>query len=92
VIALEDSTFECNGTPEGGLILAQNNVNAFKIKLHEFQYDIDAATFLDIEALPIGRFPFTFKGVTRYGWIEELQYNNWTGRAKIKLITEDATT
>lgn len=91
VIALADSTFECNGTPEGGLILAQNNINAFKVKLHEFEYDIDAATFREIEALPIGRFPLIFHGETRYGWIEELQYNNWTGRAKIKLITEDGT-
>ena len=91
VIALSDSTFECNGTPDGALILAQPDPQAYKIRLHEFEYDINAADFRTIQAIPIGVCEFTKDGVTRRGWIDSLQYNNWTGRATIKLISQNAT-
>lgn len=91
VIALEDSYFECNGTPEGGLILTQPDPSAYRVRQHEFEHDISATDFATLQGLPIGRFEFIKDGVSRFGWIEELVYNNWTTRAKIKLITQDAT-
>jgi len=89
--ALSDSTFICNGTPDGGIILAEPDLALYKVKLHEFQYDISPEDFRSILALPIGSFNLIKDGVTRETWIEELSYNNWTGRANIKLISNDAT-
>jgi len=88
---MADSTFECNGTPDGGLILAPPDPTAYKIRLHEFDYDLTTEQFRLINATPIGQFEFIKGDITRIGWIEELQYNNWTGRTKVKLISQDAT-
>lgn len=91
VIADENSTYECNGTPTGGIVLADPDPSVYKVRLHEFKYDISASDFRSIQALPLGLFTFIKDGVSRNGYIEELQYNNWTTVANVKLITNDAT-
>jgi hypothetical protein len=89
--ALSESYFECNGTPDGALVLAEPDLALYKIKLHEFEYDLTATEFRTIQALPIGSFEFIKDGASRSGWIEQLTHNNWTGRTQIKLISQDAT-
>lgn len=91
LIAAEDSTFECNGTPDGGLVLGSPDLNGYKVRLHEFEYDITATQFNDILTNPIGQFTFEKDGIIRTGWIEELSHNHQTGRTKVKLISNDAT-
>lgn len=91
IYALEDSYFECNGTPDGGLLLAQPDLTAYKVRLHEFEYDVTMDEFQQILTNPIGQFEFEKDGLVRTGWIEELSHNNQTGRTKVKLISNDAT-
>lgn len=92
IVYLEaDSYFECNGTPDGALVLASPDPEAYKVKLHEFEYDISAEDFRTIQALPIGSFEFIKDGVTRSGFIEEMKHSNWTGRTQIKLISNALT-
>lgn len=91
LIALEDSTFECNGTPEGAIIPAQPDPTLYKAKLSEFDYPISETDFRAIAATPLGSFEFIKDGISRIGWIEMLQHAHQTGQTKIKLITQDAT-
>lgn len=91
-IALEDSFFECNGTPEGALVPAQPDATLFKSKLLEFEYDLTTEQFRDIVAFPIGSFEIIKDSISRIGWIEELKHNHQSGLTTIKLITQDATT
>jgi hypothetical protein len=92
IIAYEDSTFECNGTPDGGLVIAPYDPELYVVKQHEFEYDISAGEFQSIAAMPLGAFLVTKDGLTRTTWIEEMQYNNWTGKTRLKMISKDATT
>lgn len=92
VIALSDSYFECNGTPEGGLVLAQPDPELYKAKQLSFEHDLTQTEIRQIIATPIGRFEILKDEISRHGWIEEMQINNWTGRSKVKLITNNATT
>jgi hypothetical protein len=85
------SFFECNGTPDGGVSITSGNTSIKKL-IHEFEYFINETDWRTIEANITSYFPFEKDGVTRLGWIEELNHNNWTGRTKVKLITENATT
>lgn len=91
ILAQPSSFFECNGTPEGGLTLAQPNMDLYKDKQLEFEYHIPADEFQSVLAMPIGRFELIKHDVTRRGWIEEMVYNNWTGLTRIKLISSNAT-
>ena len=91
VYALEDSTFVCNGTPDAALILAPFDGQAYKSRLHEFEYNISSSDFRTIQLLPIGMVSLIKDEAERLCWIEQLSYNNWTGRANIKLISQDAT-
>lgn len=91
IFALEDSYFECNGTPSGGISLTANDPDGYKILQHSFIDDITVEDFQQVLANPIGLFPFEKDGITRNGWIDELQHENFTGRTQIKLITSDAT-
>lgn len=88
----EISYFECNGTPEGGVTLAANTSDNYRIINHEFQYLIPPLDWQNIVANPIGLFPFEKGGVTRYGWIDEIKRNDQTGMCTIKLIASNATT
>jgi len=87
IIANDDSTFECNGTPDGQMIIAQPDLSVYKSRLHEFDWHLSESEFLQIIANPIASFTFIKDGVSRTGWIEDLQHNNWTGQTKIKLIS-----
>lgn len=91
ILAQPSSFFECNGTPEGGLTLAQPNTDLYKDKQYEFEYHIAADDFQSLLVMPIGRFELIKHDISRWGWIEELVYNNWTGIARIKLISSNAT-
>lgn len=91
IYLLEDSYFECNGTPDGEIVVASNDPDLYKVLQHQFTYDIPVSDFQNILANPIGLFPFEKDGVTRNGWIEEMIHNNFTGRTQVKLITSDAT-
>lgn len=91
LLAQATSFFECNGTPEGGLTLAQPSRDLYKDKQYDFIYHIPADDFQTIKATPIGRFELVKHEVSRWGWIEELTYNDWTGAARVKLISQDAT-
>lgn len=86
------SFFECNGTPEGAVVLAANQSDNYRILQHEFQYLIPALDWQNIVTNPIGLFPFEKGGVTRYGWIDEIKRNDQTGMCTIKLIASNATT
>lgn len=92
IIALDTSTFQCNGTPDAGLILAQPNAALYKVKVHDFEYDLSMSEFRTIQAVPIGSFTFIKNEIIGTGWLEEFQFSNWTGKSKVKLITQDATT
>lgn len=86
------SFFECNGTPEGAVVLAANQSDNYRILQHEFQYHIPIDDWVNIVANPIGLFPFEKGGVTRFGWIDEIRRNDQTGACTIKLISSNATT
>jgi len=91
LVLLSTSFFECNGTPEGGVSITAGNTTVKKY-LHEFNVDVDQTDFLTIKSNPTGMIAFEKDGVTRYGWIESMQHNDWTGQTNIKLITSNATT
>ena len=91
IYLLEDSYFECNGTPDGVTVIANNDPELYKVLQHQFQYNIAVSDFQRILANPIGLFPFEKDGVTRNGWIESMTHNNFTGRTNVTLITSDAT-
>jgi len=70
----------------------------YKITKYEFQLPVSADDFRFLVANPTGLQTFTkwseilkeFK--ERRAWIDEIKYNNWTGLASIKLVTNDAIT
>ncbi len=86
---LWDSYLECNGTPDSGINIASGNPDIKKY-IYEFNYAISQSDFLNMLNNLTGLFSFEKDGVTRFGWIQNLSYNNWTGQSKIKLITNDA--
>lgn len=90
VINLSSSIFECNGTPDGSAVVSQPALDLFKSKVSEFMHDITPTDFRKILNLPTGSFQVVKDGATRTGWVDEIKYNNWTGRASIKLISSDA--
>jgi len=91
VVLLEASYFECNGTPEGGIVLSGNDTEYYKPYQHEFIYDVDETTWLTMTANPIGGIRFTKDGVVYLGHVEQIQHDNWTGRTSFKVITTNAT-
>ena len=86
------SFFECNGTPDGAVVLAANTSDNYRILQHEFTASIPDQTWQTIIANPTGLFPFEKDGVTRFGWIEEMRRNDQTGFTTIKLTSSNATT
>ena len=85
------SFFECNGTPDGGISITSGNGLIKKIE-YDFVYDITQDDFLMIKSNPLCKLSFEKDGITRFGWIKSIQYNNWTGLTNIKLITNNALT
>jgi hypothetical protein len=86
-----DSYLECNGTPDSGINIASGNPDVKKY-LFEFKYNISQSDFLNIKNNLTQLFAFKKDRITRYGWIYDLQRNDWTGESTIKLITNDAIT
>lgn len=91
VVALANSSFVCNGTPVGGLILASSDPEAFKIKQMAFEYNLTATQWRTIMTTPLGRFRLIKHGVTYLGWVEEFKINNQNGHSLIKLIMNNAS-
>jgi len=89
--ALETSTFECNGTPDGGLELSPNSPELYKSKIYEFDYPLTATEIRAIKLLPTGAMELIKDGQSIIGWVDELQINDWTGLSQIKIRTQDAT-
>lgn len=85
------SFFECNGTPDGQSTVTSSADNLRKLR-YEFEYYIPESDWRTILATPIGQIGFEKDGITRYGWIDEMQHDNQTGRTLIKLITNNAIT
>jgi hypothetical protein len=84
----ENSYFECNGTPDGGVNVASNDPSTFAINVYEFEYPISVRDFEALKANPVGSFDFEKDGVTRSGWIKSLKRNDKTGLAQISLLTK----
>lgn len=85
------SFFEANGTPEGGISITAGN-RAIKKLLHEFEEHISASNWRTIQANPTLCYEFKKDDIVRKGWIEDVSHDNNTGRTKVKLISQDATT
>ena len=85
------SYFECNGTPTGGITITQGN-SLIRKYIYDFDYYLDQTDWINISTNLTKQYAFEKDGVTRYGWIETIKYNNWTGQSQIKLITNNATT
>ena len=87
IYAAADSTFKCTGSPDGGGVNIENDPALYKNKVFSFEYEIPQTDFDAIKKNPIGLFAFEKDGITRYGWIDTMQRNDWTGLTNIKLIT-----
>jgi len=85
------SFFECNGTPTGGLTPATGSRQSKKY-FYEFDYEIPLSDWLTLTQNTTKMITFEKDGVTRYGWIENIKHDDWTGVSTIKLITNNATT
>ncbi len=91
-VAFQDTSyFSCNGTPDSGIVITNGNNNIRKY-LYEFQYDISQTDFNLIRSQPAQVISFEKDGLTRFGWIDTMQRNDWTGMTNIKLITNNALT
>lgn len=86
--------FQCVGSPDtsnnGGNGIAGNNYS--KKYTYEFDYEIPASDYIFILNNINKRILFEKDGITRYGWIESIKRNDWTGISQIKLITSNAAT
>lgn len=91
VYARADSTFLCNGSPDGGGITIENDPRLYKDKEYEFSFNIPVKDWQNIKLNPTGMFRFEKDGVVRFGWIQSMRHNDFTGETQIKLITQDAT-
>lgn len=87
----ETSNFQCNGTPDGGISITSGNRNIKKY-IYEFQYELNETDFNLIRSNPAQLLGFDKDGVTRYGWIDTIKRDDWTGVSNIKLITNNAIT
>jgi len=86
--------FTCTGTPDtstnGGNGIAGNNES--KKYIYDFEFEIPASDYINILNNINKRISFEKDGITRYGWIENIKRNDWTGISQIKLITSNAAT
>lgn len=81
------SFFRTGSTITGGGVYQTYDPNDYKIVTYDFSYPIGAADFKTILANPTGLFTFTFKGVTRTGWLDQIKYNHKLATAEITLIS-----
>jgi hypothetical protein len=86
-----DSFFSCNGSPTSGIVpyLGDENVRKF---VYEFDYEIPQSDYLALKPNIFKLVSFEKDGVTKFGWIENMKKNDWTGITQVKLITSNAIT
>jgi hypothetical protein len=86
--------FTCTGTPatsnNGGNGLTGNNSS--KKYFYDFEYEIPQNDYINLVNRLNKSIAFEKDGITRYGWIESIKRNDWTGISQIKLITSNAAT
>ena len=87
-----DSFFECNGMPDGILTFGSSDPKLYRSKSYEFEYHIDVTDFELIKNNPTGLYKFEKDNVERYGWLDNIKRNDWTGMTTVKLITNNAAT
>lgn len=88
----DTSYFECNGSPDGsGLTFGFSDPQLFKNKEYEFQYYISQGDFEAIKNNPTGLITFEKDNITRFGWIDVMKRNDWTGLTNIKLVSQNAS-
>lgn len=85
------SYFECNGMPDGIVTFGSSDPKLFQNKTFEFEYDINTTDFETIKSNPTGMFKFEKDNVERYGWIQAMKRNDWTGMTTVKLLTNNAS-
>ena len=88
--AQTNSYFECNGTPDGILTFGSSDPKLYRSKSWEFEYDIDVSDFEMIKSNPTGLFKFEKDNIDRFGWLQTMKRNDWTGMTTVKLITNNA--
>lgn len=76
----------CTGVPDEGLVIGGSDMLSNKF-FYDFFHDINQTDFQAIKANPTGAITFEKDGVTRVGWIESMNRNDWTGQTQIRLIT-----
>lgn len=87
---LFDTYFQCTGVPEGTVVITDGTkINNY---VQEFQANIPESEWLSIRANAIKRINFEKDGELKFGWIKEVQHNDWTGQTIIKLLSNNATT
>lgn len=84
---INNSFYECNGTPEGGIVITSGS-SEVRYYLYEFTADLTETEFLNIKANPTSAVTFEKDGVARLGHIKDLQINNQSGRATITVVTK----
>jgi len=87
-----DSYFECNGMPDGVLTFGSSDPKLFRSKAYEFEYHIDVSDFEVIKNNPTGLYKFEKDNIERFGWLDNMKRNDWTGMTTVKLITNNAAT
>lgn len=89
-INITDSYFTLISSPSsigGGGGAGNNDSNKY---LYEFDYHIPQEDYINLLKNVTRKIEFEKDGVTRYGWIESIKRNDWTGLTNIKLITNNA--
>jgi hypothetical protein len=86
------SYFECNGMPDGVLTFGSSDPKLFRSKAYEFEYHIDVTDFEVIKNNPTGLYKFEKDNIERFGWLDNMKRNDWTGMTTVKLITNNAAT
>lgn len=90
--AKKTSYFECNGMPDGIITFGSSDPKLYHSKSFEFEYEINVTDFQLIKANPTGLYKFEKDNVERYGWVQSMKRNDWTGMTTVKLITNNAAT
>ena len=91
ILNVLESYFTVISTPtgQGGGGSGNNNANKY---LYEFDYEIPQSDFINLLQNVTNQIIFEKDGITRFGWIESIKRNDWTGISQIKLITRNAAT
>lgn len=89
--ATATSYYTCNGMPNSVITFGASDPQLFQNKTFEFEYDINVSDFEAIKLNPIGMFKFEKDNIERYGWLQTMKRNDWTGMTTVKLLTNNAS-